>query len=221
MRLSRLLLAGAVMLGGLGQVHAAPYYITHTGQQANSTLPALIDGEAYTVTLVFDNGGSTAVNQTWTGANLTCTIWTFNNARNVQFAQDLVAAPPASALGSVVTNGSGVLSSVFSEVLEDTAASSFSLAGMLATGSIRWFANEQNGIFYDQSLSVGAASGGVPMTAAQWTNPQPFTGSCIAAVPQTASVPVPSLTAWGVMVISSLLALGAGLTLRRKEKLAS
>lgn len=43
---------------------AAPYATTYTGTIANSGIPAEVpDGAVFTLTLVFDNGGTTAASQ--------------------------------------------------------------------------------------------------------------------------------------------------------------
>ena len=84
----RSLLATSVLLGA----SAAPFWTGYRGTIANSSIPAIVNGESYTVNLIFDNGGGSANDQTWTGAQLTCVVWYMNNDNRVMFVQDLTKA---------------------------------------------------------------------------------------------------------------------------------
>jgi hypothetical protein len=64
--------------------------------------------------------------------------------------------------------------------------------------------------FYDGSTGPG---GGVQMAPARWSAPLPFTGACDATAvpppPAPAPVAVPTLSQWGVLLLSALLGLAA------------
>ena len=191
-------------------VLSAPYSITYTGTIASSTISGINNGQPYTLELVFDNGGSSANSQTWAVANLTCQIWTMNTGGTVVFAQNFTQTPPYTAIGSVITNGSGALTANFSN-LAAFPAGSFTTSGATLTTPIFTYADSQRAIFYTdsgvKSFQDSAGNGGVPMAFANWTNPAPFTRTCSAAAPTAKAIP--SLSEWaqlmlGLMVISML-----------------
>ena len=199
---------------------AAPYYITHTGTISDSEFGAINNGQAYTVTLVFDNGTSGTASQTWGASHLTCVLWTMNSGANVTYTQNLaVTQGTLYTVGSIVTDAGGALTSNFVELnSDDPPAGTYSSTGFTPARPIGWFLNDQNDIFYDgnQIRSFGDAAGGVQMAVGYWSNPQPYAGTC----PVTAAVPaaVPTLTEWGAMLMSGLLALSALLAHRRRRQ---
>ena len=84
--------------------NADPYFITYTGTITSSTFPEVTDTQVYTATLVFDNGGTSALTQTWEAAELTCAIFTANDAQDVQFVHDLTSQAPTGVDGSASTD---------------------------------------------------------------------------------------------------------------------
>lgn len=142
---------------------AAPFAVTYTGVIDQSEFAPIIDGQRYTVTFVFDNGGNTAVNQVWTGTHLTCTLWRMNDAGNLVFAQDLATSPPTAVAGSITTNGAGVLTGMFTVVNGDPAGPAFSSSGFTHTAPVHWFAQGVNEVFGDagQVRTFYDAAGGV------------------------------------------------------------
>ncbi len=97
---------------------AAPYSISYTGTISDDSFAQIINGQPYTVTVVFDNGGSDLYgSQTWTQANLTCVIFQMNTAGNVAFAQNLAAtSAELTAVGSVTTAAGGALTANFTNL---------------------------------------------------------------------------------------------------------
>lgn len=199
---------------------AAPYAITYTGTIEDSSYSQIIDGQSYTVTLVFDNEGTTAANQTWSDGDLTCAIWRMNNARNVSVALDLISGI-VNGTGTTQTNASGQLTSVFSEV-SGTARNSgeYTASGITLTPDIDWYTNSSNDVIYDTGSggrSFGDASGGVQMTTARWSAPIPFTGDCKVAPPSPAAVAaVPALDIWGLGLLATMAG-ALGLRARRRS----
>lgn len=211
------LLAGAAASLGGGAV-AAPFATTYTGTMSTSDFPEIQSGQTYTVTFVFDNGGTSAADQVWTAAHLTCTIWRMNDARNVGFVQDLVLSPASAVAGSATTDGAGVLTGMYSEITGDPVGASFSSSGVTHTMPAHWFANSINGVFADasQNRSVNDASGGVQMLQlSRWSPPQPYAGPCTAAVLAPDATPVPTLGGVSGVLLSVALA-GLGAVRRRR-----
>lgn len=194
-----------------GPASAAPFSISHTGTTSSSSIPGITGGETYDITLVFDNGGATALSQTWTGADLRCVIWRFNNARNFVYTQNLVADPPGAIGGSAATDAAGALTSNFSSVNDfPTSGSNYTVTGGSLTLPLAWFANSINGIFFDTNTTQGVndGSGGVQMAAGGWSNPVPFAGDCAGLLlgPPPATVPTLSDFALWLMTLSLMVA---------------
>jgi hypothetical protein len=166
---------------------------------------------------VFDNGGTSTINQTWTSAHLTCALWRMNTAGNVAIAHDMVIAPASSAAGAISTDGTGALASVFSQLLGHASSStpgSATATGVSLGAFVRWYANDANYVLYtrwdkEDEASFSDTRGGIPMAAGAWSAPRPFAGTCAAtAVPPAPPVAtsVPALSVPGL----ALLGLGAG-----------
>lgn len=211
------ILAALALACAAGAAAAAPYAVTYTGTIANSSFAQIINGQHYRITFVFDNGGNTAVNQTWGAADLRCTIWRMNDAGTAVFAQDLspLASPPTAATGSITTNGAGVLNGMFSGVSSSPAGADFSSSGFIHPVPLHWFANGSNNVLRDgaQAHVFDDAAGGVPMTPANWLL-HTYDGPC--AAPPSAATPVPTLGEWGLVLLTTAAAvLGLGM-LRRK-----
>jgi hypothetical protein len=208
---------------------ATPYFITYTGTIFDSTFPEVNNGESYTATLVFDNGGVSSASQTWNAGDLTCAIWTANNAQDVQFAHDLTAQGSLSVAGTVTTNGAGSLTSNFGRVNADPVdPGTYTFSGAAISDTVNWFMNEASPVFAsgsfgpewsDADLSAGA---GVNMDIASWTNPAPFSGSCTASVPPPTptptATPVPTMTAYGLVLTALGLLFVAARRLRVSAK---
>jgi hypothetical protein len=202
---------------------AAPYASTYTGVLANSGpdgFDTVLAGQPYSVTLVFDNGGSTLVNQTWESSNLRCVLWRFNTAQNVVVAQDLQASPPTGATGAVSTDAGGALDGMFSEVYAQAVPpSAYSASGFSpALGEVRWFINNANAILFSEGRWVDSVPAGVSTAFADWSAPVPFTGDCAAPAPTTPTQPasVPALGHAALALMAALLgALGWGAARRR------
>lgn len=219
---SPLLLAAALLV--TGPVHAAPFAITYTGTTAppfasHTPLPDIVTGESYTVTLVFDNGGTTASSQTWTGAHLRCVFFHLNDARNLVYAQDLVAEPPSEVIGSTSTNAGGALVNIYIAVDGyETPSTHYTTRGFtLAPGGANWQARDQPLVFADNvnAFMDASASGGIPMTVAHWSAPQPFDGPCDANYRPDSVSAVPAL---GGPALALLGAGATGLAARRLRR---
>jgi hypothetical protein len=170
--------------------------------------------QPYTVTVVFDNGGSTADGQTWEASNLRCIIWRMNGNQSVAYAQDLAATPPSSFGGAAHTDAQGGLDGFFTELTgTHVPASAFTASGMsppMAQAS--WTISGTNPVFFDTSRQVQSALGGVSINPSNWSDPAPFAGNC--AVP-TQPAAVPTLGHGVLMLLGAGMVALAGGCLRR------
>ena len=217
----------AVLALAVASAQAAPFAITYQGTIADSDIPGIHDGQRYTLTLVMDNGGSDADNETWEPRDLTCAIWRVNDAANVVVAHDLRAAPPAGSGGAVETNSSADLMEMFTHVESGYGVSDAALRtrGLPPGTSLSsWYANEANRVLYvydgqGDEFGFGDSTGGVSMSPQAWSQPAPFTGNCLdAAGPASAGSGIASVPTLGHAALALLSAFVGGLGLRMRRR---
>ena len=205
---------------------AAPFSITYNGtigtEHASTFFPEVNEGESYSLTLVFNNGGANALTQTWGEADLTCAIFLVNDAQDVQFTHDLTVDPVASVDGSVTTDGAGVLTDNFTYVVyHDITSDEYEVSGIEVVDSLDWYANDNNDVFFSNSDNdaFGDAAGGILMAPANWSDPVPFGSACgLGEPPQIQEVaPVPALSPWALGLLSCLLMLLGGFFVFRRR----
>lgn len=219
----RNLLAAAALAVAAASAGAAPFFSTYENEIASSGFPEILAPQAYSVTLVFDNGGSSAVSQTWTSAQLTCVIWRMNDAQNVVFAQNLAAAPSSSSGGPLGTNASGQMDNFFTALWSvggtgSLLASHFSGFNP-APDLLRWFITGGNSVLDDGPRGVYGFGGGVSTFPGHWSNPAPFTGACPASATPTPAQPtaVPTLSTAGLGLMAALVGALGWRTRRRRS----
>jgi hypothetical protein len=204
--------AAVLVCACAGTAQAAPFAITAipgVGVVQDSGFPEIPNGQYYTVTFVFDNGGSTAIDQVWTSQHLVCAIWRMN-AGSVVFAQNLTATP-ALAAGFVKTNSAGSMTEMYARVQSNDGVppGSYTASGV-ALGTVRWWANNVNEVFSSEANNVARIfndqAGGLRMDATFWTNPQSFNGECAAPAPPPVPTAVPTLAPWGLATLAGGLA---------------
>ncbi|MDR2332316.1 MAG: fibronectin type III domain-containing protein [Burkholderiaceae bacterium] len=114
---------------------AAPFAVTLTGTINASTFAEVRSGERFAVTLVYDNGGNTAISQTWQTGDLRCAIWRMNNDAGVVYTQ-------TSFNGVVPTNPrtdtSGALITLPTIVAHGSQNNSYTVSGMALTSAPTW-----------------------------------------------------------------------------------
>jgi hypothetical protein len=219
-------LASAALFGFAAGVIAAPYSVTYTDTATTSdTLPAnIIAGQQFTVKFVFDNGNSTAANQSWSAGNVQCAIFTFNNAQNVFLAINVSTHPfTSSTVGNFTTDGTGHLQAGAISWFDDGPIANPQVSNVsgFSGGANAWFINGGNDVvnFNATNVSVGMATVANNDQVANWTNPVPAAGVCAGFFGAPAqSQNIPTLSEWGVIMLSTLLGFGAVLTLRRKRQ---
>lgn len=166
----------SVAVGSVGSAHAAPYAITYQGTIADSAIASIHDGQRYTVTFVMDNGGSTAVNQSWEIRHLTCAIWRMNDAADVRVAWPGLRAQGQ---GQARTDAGGALVSMFNSVVEQSSAAFTSVGMPAGTSQLDWFLNYSMQFVRNDDDGFAETRGdGSVLRAANWSAPTPFGGSC-------------------------------------------
>ena len=212
---------GAITLAVASIAGAAPFSATYTDTISSFTgfYSDINTGEQAKVTIVFDNGGSTAASQTWTAANVQCVIFTFNNAGN-KFAAINYAVPPLFPVttGTFTTDGSGQLQSATIDWEDNsdgiTNPVAFNIAGMTGVDPIgNWFLNGANDVFDTNVGEINFTNVANDTQVTNWSNPVSATGVCASffpSAPRTTSipVPVPTLSSWAVMILSIAIGIG-------------
>lgn len=207
---------------------AAPFAISYAGTITDSSFSEIFDEQWYTITLIVDNGGTLAANQTWDASSLRCIIWQMNTAQNVTYTENL-AAPTTAALfvsGSLTTDGSGSLTGIFSDIVRDSGAApgTYAATGFSPQPGILWYLNDANGVFFDASREFSDAAGGVVMEIAAWSAPVSVTGDRCAGLNGAPVIPraqpVPTLGEHAMALLVALMGLAAWSRMRRSRKTA-
>jgi len=190
---------------------ADPFFITYSGTIENSDFPEVNNSEAYTATLVFDNGSANTLSQSWGESDLTCAIFTMNDAQNVQFSHDLTLQASLTVSDSATTDDGGVLSANFSYVIATPAdLVSYTSVGIVLVPPVNWYMNDNNRVFHStgHSLGFGDPLDGVQMAPSNWTNPVPYLGDCTAEgqVIEPAA-PIPFAPLWVLVLLTALFML--------------
>lgn len=205
---------------------AAPYVTEYQGIVSNSDVPGVNNGSPYVVSVVFDNGSSTGLNQSWGAAHITCVMWRMAGGA-VAYAQPqgtLAGDPIIYSSDNAVTDGTGVLTQMFSSIITPVGVppGSYTATSPIA-GTVGWVAYNANPVFGYVIVSVEQsfddAAGGVRMQPQFWTPPQPFTGTCAATSgPGHPSTPaaIPTL-GHGALALLGACVGALGLWRRRRE----
>jgi len=207
---------------------AAPFSVTYTDTISSFTgfYSDINAGEQAKVTVVFDNGGSTAASQTWTAANVQCVIFTFNNADN-KFAAIDYAVPPIFPVttGTFTTDGSGQLQTSTIDWQDDsdgiTNPVAFNIAGVTGTNPIgNWFLDGSNDVFDTNVGEINFTNVANDTQVTNWSNPVPAAGVCASFFPSTSpkAAAIPTLNPWGMMTLSVLMGIGVVVGLRRHRR---
>jgi hypothetical protein len=217
-------LTGAALFGFATHVLAAPFAITYSDTTSSAVPSAGINGgELATIKLILDNGNASALNQTWTGADAKCVIFTFNTAQNLFVAINYSAVAFPTATGTFTTNGSGVLQSAASD-WEDGSDPVLGTVSTNISGSTPiadWFIDGENQVMDLNDGVVSFTNVANNVVAANWTNPAPDSGVCGSAPPPPpprVQQPIPTLNEWAMVLLSGLLISGGVFSLRRKRK---
>jgi len=220
-------LAGAAACGLAVGAVAAPFSVKYTDTvSAAVPPPGIINGQQVTVEFILDNGNSSAANQTWSAANLKLACFTFNNAQDKSVAINYSGSPLAAngstivTTGNFTTNGAGQLQAgtIDWEDFREPIPVPFvtNLAGVTSVSD--WFIDHFNHVIAFNTGQLGFANVTNDDQVTNWSNPVASTGVCGgSAPPPVVSQPVPTLSEWGLLMLSGLLAFGAVFALRRQR----
>lgn len=174
---------------------AAPFATTYTGVIANSTFPEIINGEKYRVTVVFDNGGSSPNNQTWSNTTLRCVLWNMNDGPATAYYQQTTFASVGPNFGPFKTDAAGALVQLPLYFFHNAfnSADSFTTNIDLSGRSAHWSVGAGNPVF----TYMGAAPrrdfydtyNGNRMDRAVWSHPVPVSNLCDAPLPTPPGAP--------------------------------
>ena len=204
--------------------YAAPYTVTYVDVLGNNgggvtSSPPYNLGEAFTISIVLDNGGTTTASQTWTSADIVSITFSMNDAPNTITT---VFAPVvlATNAGSFVTDAAGVLTAVPSNWNDNNGAvgtlstvastndpntpSSFFINGVFEVYYSNSIANPTDG--FDTRANMNDVVNNI--VAAFWTNP-------VTAMNPGGATAVPTLSQWA-MILLSLMLMGIGLLKTRR-----
>lgn len=193
------LLAASLILATSAGASAAPFWTGYRGTIANSTIPAIKNGEKYTVNFIFDNGSTSANGQTWTGTHLKCMVWYMNNDNSVMFVQDLTKANTNFlSTGQISTNGAGVMTSMFTKTGHTSGAGAGTFVGLGLPGLLTepYAGVPATGLSSPTVVFIAGPAGGpytnyfgdsnttIPVTPNAWARVNPFPGWGIQKIPR-------------------------------------
>lgn len=222
------LIAMAVFAAAAQCAVALPYSVSYTDTITTSdSLPSSINlGQQVTTIFVLDNGNASTLNQTWNASDVQCVIFKFNNAQDRYVAIDYTASSFNNTTGSFATDGSGALTSAPGQWVDNAGPLISSPYAQNITGNPHltdWYINAGNDVvFWTGTLAVGFNNVVNDTTAAYWTNPASAGGTCAAYGPYYVNgeppTSIPTLSQWGMILMSSLLALVSIVALRRQRR---
>lgn len=187
-------LFAALLVAATAAAQAAPFAVTLTGTINASTFAEVRNGERFAVTLVYDNGGNTAISQTWQTGDLRCAVWRMNNDAGVVYTQTsfngMVPANPR-------TDAGGALITLPTIVAHSSQNNSYTVSGMALPDAPSWHATAGDGgniYFRDADDARGFYSGF--RLPAVWIPPVAVASPC-AAPPLPPGVPTRIVTTPG------------------------
>jgi hypothetical protein len=187
---------------------AAPYTVSYADTVESDAGP-YISGGLFTISIVLDNGGATAASQTWTSAHIVSITFNVNDSPNT-ITTVLSPVLLTSDVGSFVTNASGALTAVPSQWIDKTSISTI-LSSNDPGGLLEFDFSIRGGndVYSNRTSGFSAAMTNVKnnVTASFWTNP------AVAVAPAT---PVPTMSIWGIGLLSGMIGL-LGMYHRRRK----
>jgi len=186
--------------------HAAPFAIRYQGFVQSTDFAGIAPSTGFSVTLIVDNGGTSAIGQTWPWQTFLCAIVQVDGGA-IRFASGGTAA------GSMATDGSGALTGIFSGASASLMSAAGSSGSIVLNPTVAWNLNGTNPVLVDAEGTVAARAlnadhGGVSMDAADWSAPQRVMGECDDtpyAPPAPNATPVPVLGPVGLGLMAALV----------------
>lgn len=190
-------------IGASAISQAAPFTVTYTDTiDAGSDSPPFNIGEAFTISIVLDNGGTTTASQTWTSADIVSVTLSMNDAPNT-ITTTLSPVVLSTATGSFATDAAGVLTTAPSDWVDSNQASTVQSTNdpnvTIANPGVDFFINDGNDVYFSgpgQNIAAGMTNVANNTIAAFWSNP-------VAAMSTPTSVP--TLSQWSLILLSLIL----------------
>jgi hypothetical protein len=170
------------------------------------------NGEPITIAIVLDNGGTTPNSQTWTSTDVVSVTFIMNDAPNT--VTTVFSGPFDENAGDFVTDADGKLTAVPTAWLDES-------VNVISTNDpftpTYWYINSFNGVYYNaQWNSAGMTTVVNTRDPDSWTDP---VSPAASATPASAT-PVPTMSAYGLVLTMLGLLVAAGRRLRASAKLS-
>jgi len=171
---------------------ANPFTVSISTTQDTSDLPQFFNGEAISISIVLDNGGTTAISQTWTSVDVVSITFSMNNVPNT-VTTVFPGASLTTTTGSFVTDASGSLTEVPSEWNGHSPA-------IISTNDpntvTNFYINGANRVYYNTEGAAGMLDVPNNINAAYWDfeNGSPAPAKAI-----------PTMSQWAMIVLSLML----------------
>ena len=189
---------------------ANPFTVTFSDTlSARSDTPPFNVGEAITISIVLDNGGTTAASQTWTSADVVSITFSMNDAPNT-ITTVFSPAGMNVATGDFVTDASGVLTAVLSDWADDNNPTVITTDDP-DTPIDLWYIAGYNEVYANYNTSASMNNVGNNIIPAFWTNPV-----AAGAPAPAAATPIPTMGIWSIGILSGMIGL-LGLYHRRRK----
>lgn len=194
---------------------ASPFTVSITDTQVVSDQEEqFFNGEPITIAIVLDNGGTTPNSQTWTSTDVVSVTFIMNDAPNTVTTVFSGPGPFDENAGDFVTDADGKLTAVPTAWLDES-------VNVISTNDPftpeEWFINGFNGVYYNAQWNwAGMTTVVNTRDPDSWTDP---VSPAASATPASAT-PVPTMSAYGLVLTMLGLLVAAGRRLRASAKLS-
>ena len=165
------------------------------------------NGEPITIAIVLDNGGTTPNSQTWTSTDVVSVTFIMNDAPNT--VTTVFSGPFDQNAGDFVTDADGKLTAVPTAWVDES-------VNVISTNDpftpTYWYINSFNGVYYNAQWNwAGMTTVVNTRDPDSWTDP---------VSPAASATPVPTMSAYGLVLTMLGLLVAAGRRLRASAKLS-
>ena len=187
---------------------ASPFTVSITDTQDSSNPPQFFNGEPISIAIVLDNGGTTPNSQTWTSTDVVSVTFIMNDAPNTVTTVFSGPGPFDENAGDFVTDADGKLTAVPTAWVDTS-------VNVISTNDPntpqRWYINAANPVYFNEAYDAGMFTVDNTRDPESWTDP---------ASPAASATPVPTMSAYGVVLTMLGLLVAAGRRLRASAKLS-
>ena len=185
---------------------ASPFTVSITDTQDSGNPEQFFNGEPISIAIVLDNGGTTPNSQTWTSTDVVSVTFIMNDAPNT--VTTVFSGPFDENAGDFVTDADGKLTAVPTAWVDTS-------VNVISTNDPntpqRWYINAANPVYFNEMYAAGMFTVDNTRDPDSWTDP---------ASPAASATPVPTMSAYGVVLTMLGLLVAAGRRLRASAKLS-